>query len=109
MPKIISTADAKTTPASYAAAAGTKAPTKVSIHRFVERFILRHLGLQVATNTSKATTGDGPACVRPCLTDCEAMKETKIADIWTYNGTVVIKDLTGKIIEVGGPAVLIKL
>ena len=35
--------DATTTPASYAAAAGPKAPPKVPIHRFVERFILRHI------------------------------------------------------------------
>ena len=31
-------------------------------------------------------------------------KENKIADTWTNNGKVVMKDLTGKISEVGGPA-----
>ena len=38
--------------------------------------------------------------------DCRTLKkEKKIADTWTYNGKVVIKNLTGKIMEVGGPAV----
>ena len=41
--------------------------------------------------------------------DCRTLKkENKIADTWTYNGKVVIKNLTGKIMEVGGPAVLLK-
>ena len=34
--------------------------------------------------------------------DCRKLKkEKKIADTWTYNGKVVMKDLTGKISEVG--------
>ena len=42
--------------------------------------------------------------------DCRKLKkEKKIADTWTYNGKVVVKDLTGKISEVGGPAALLKL
>ena len=42
--------------------------------------------------------------------DCRKLKkEKKIADNWTYNGKVVVKDLTGKISEVGGPAALLKL
>ena len=60
--------NASTTPASYAAAAaGTKAPSNVPIHRFVETFILCHFGLHVEveaahrTNTRKAPTGDDTA------------------------------------------------
>ena len=42
--------------------------------------------------------------------DCRKLKkEKKIADTWTYNGKVAMKDLTGKISEVGGPAALLKL
>ena len=42
--------------------------------------------------------------------DCRKLKkEKKIADTWTYNGKVVMKDRTGKISEVGGPAALLKL
>ena len=42
--------------------------------------------------------------------ECRKLKkDKKIADTWTYNGKVVIKDLTGKITEVGGPAVLLKM
>ena len=66
--------NASTTPASYAAAAaGTKAPPNVPIHRFVETFILRHFGLHVEveaahrTNTRKAPTGDDTARARPRL------------------------------------------
>ena len=66
--------NASTTPPSYAAAAaGTKAPPNVPIHRFVETFILRHFGLHVEveaahrTNTRKAPTGGDTARARPRL------------------------------------------
>ena len=71
-------------------------------------------GLKVYTSQNR----DAPVFVNDDLTnrraklafDCRKLKkEKKIADTWTYNGKVVVKDLTGKISEVGGPAALLKL
>ena len=71
-------------------------------------------GLKVYNSQNR----DAPVFVNDDLTnrraklafDCRKLKkEKKIADTWTYNGKVVVKDLTGKISEVGGPAALLKL